>query len=262
MVKNKTIINNHAKKYISAVFEQPLRLSGFTCPDEKLLCWYRVRNQTLLDTVIFCSSWSNLPLMMDMYYETVPLFTNPVYIQNVNYNGNSRWDCYKQRPIREIIDGVSVTLAPFSEDIWVDAPLRGGRGLYTLTEIVLPYFAQIQTVNDCYYTHKQSHSTDRPTGACPRFFNMSREFVDEALYVNDKEVIPHCSDRIARALQMCENLISKKPRNQALKEEQALWQQLYNAICEEKSEAYLDILRQRQQKNISYLSTKFGIDIR
>ena len=84
MIKNKTEINIHARKYIAAVFEQRLREEGFTCPNEKLLCWYRIRNEELLDTVIFCSNWSNLPLTMDIYYEVSLFFARPLYIQNVN----------------------------------------------------------------------------------------------------------------------------------------------------------------------------------
>ena len=57
MAKNKTEINIHARKYIAAVFENRLREEGFSCPNEKLLCWYRIRKGELLDTVIFCSNW-------------------------------------------------------------------------------------------------------------------------------------------------------------------------------------------------------------
>lgn len=263
MPKEVSTINTHAQQYIAAVFEQTLRQEGFSCPDSNLLCWYRVRNRDLLDTVIFCSSWSKFPLMMEVYYESIPLFSKPLYIRSVKYNSSSqdRWDCHVRRPIREMIDGKHVTLAPYSNDIWVEAPLRGGRGLYTLTEHVLPYLQKIQTVEDCYRIHKQSHSESRPASSCPRFHNMSRSFMDEALYVNDQEVIPCCHDRIIRAINTHKRLVFIKPNNKSLKEELSLWQELHNTLSTDGRAEYMNILQRRKEENIDYLHSKLKVDI-
>ena len=67
MASNKTLLNIHAKKYIQAVFEERLREEGFRCPDEKLLCWYRMRSDVLYDTIVFRSSWPNVPLNIESF---------------------------------------------------------------------------------------------------------------------------------------------------------------------------------------------------
>ena len=259
-MKNKTQINIHAHHYIAAVFADLLRQEGFMCPDDKLLCWYRVRNHEVLDTIIFCSSWSNLPLMMDIYYETVPLFISPVYIRSVRYNSSvlTRWDCCMRRLILEGDNINEANLRIFREDILVYAPAHGNRGLYTLTHKVLPYMKKIQTAYDCFITHKQGHQSTDPA---IRYQNMSREFIDEALYVNDPEVLPRCKDRIDRDLRYCEHMISLRPKNPEWKKLQLYWQQLEMAISEHGREAYLDILHQREQQTIAWLEKKLGTKI-
>ena len=260
-MKNKTQINIHAHHYISAVFADTLRQEGFHCPDDKLLCWYRVRNQEVLDTVIFCSSWSNLPLTMNIYYETVPLFTRPVYIRNVHYNSHflDRWDCYRRRLILEGDDVNKANLCIFSEDILVDAPRHGNRGLYTLTHVVLPYMQKIDTVHDCFMSHKESHTSTDPAN---RYQYMSREFMDEALYVNDLEVLPRCKDPIDRMLRILADKVYLYPKNAEWKKQQLYWQQLDMAISNEHGiEDYLDILQQREQENVAWLEKKLGIKI-
>lgn len=259
-MKNKTQINIHAHNYIAAVFADRLRQENFLCPDDKLLCWYRVRNQEILDTIIFCSQWTALPLTLDIYYETVPLFTRPMHIDNVNYNSNSfdRWDCSLRCKIREGEGSQAVACRPYSDDIMVYAPVCANRGLYTLTDVVLPYMENIHTAYDCYTAHKENHKHSAPAH---RYRNMSREFIDEVLYTEDEAVYPYCKDRIDRALRKFEDLIYLKPKNQDLQKMQMHWKQLKMAVSESGREAYMDILCQREQENTVWLAKKLGMKI-
>lgn len=259
-MQKKTQLNIHAHNYIAAFFADRLRQEGFRCPDDKLLCWYRVRNQEVLDTIVFCTSWSNLPVELEIYYETVPLFISPVYTCSVLYPNSllTRWDCSMRRSILEDSDINHANLCIFSEDILVYAPGHGKRGLYTLTDVILPYMQAINTAYDCHMIHKKSHRSTDPT---IQYTNMSREFIDEALYVNDLEVLPRCKDRINRGLRYCQHLITRAPKNADWKKLLLLWQQLEMAIAENGREAYLEILQQRAQEHIAWLEKKLGINI-
>lgn len=258
-MNNKTQINIHTHNYVAAVFADRLRQERFVCPDGKLLCWYRVRNQVILDTIIFCSKWNNLPLSLDIYYETVPLFTRPIYITNVNFNSNSfgRWDCSLRCSIHEG-EGSKAAVAwkPYSDDIMVYAPVCANRGLYTLTDVALPYMNKIHTVYECYTVHRERHLQTPPAN---RYRNMSREFIDEVLYTEDEVVYPYCKERIDRALRKFEDLVYLKPKNQDLQKMQMHWKQLSVAISQNGRAEYMDVLYKREQENIAWLEKKLAI---
>ena len=251
-MNKKALINYHAKEYIQTVFANRLREEGFQCPDDNMLCWYRIRNGNLMDSIIFHSSWPNFPLSLGIDYEIAPLFFTPFHISCAHYNPDSlfRWDSLRFQAIFEIVDGIKYYAStPFSEDICVYAPTCSSRGLYVLTEIVLPYMSTIQTLEDCYRAHKLNHPADRTSNATPRFSNMSRSFLEEALFWNDEEVLSSGEQRIARALNFYQNQLLKKPKSQTFRTELANWQQLYIAFSEDAREHYLNILRQREEAN-------------
>lgn len=261
MAKNKTIINAYAKIYIEEIFSKTLQAEGFSCPDEKMLCWYRLRNGEILDTVVFCSKWTSLPLLLDIYYESIPLFIEPFRIQNVNYNAHSfdRGDCSKRRAILEgdNINGASLTL--YRCDVWVDAPAHGNRGLYTLTHKILPYFQNIETAYDCYLSHKETYLKGDPAN---RYYGgMSLEFITEALFFNDEEMLPFCRERIPSAFKTLEREMGYSPKNQELKKMQVNWQRLSDAFFDGKRDEYLEYLRQLEIQNIQKLQKRFGLKI-
>lgn len=261
MAKNKTMINIHAKLYIQEVFETRLREAGFECPDDKLLCWYRVKNQEVLNTLIFCSSWTQLPLFLDIGYEFVPLFTEPVYIRNVNFNGSTHFrnDCFRRIGNFEGGTFKTANLMPYSSEIQILAPGHGGRGIYTFNEVLLPMFEQTVTIEDCYAAHKQFHLNNDTRFGGALFGDASREFIDEAVYLDDSEVYPYCKARIEKATRLYTTLIKKKPNDNSLQEMLNHWNQLKTALFDGGREEYLGILELRKERNSAKLRKKFGI---
>lgn len=248
--------NIHAKKYISAVFEQRLRAEGFLCPDNKLLCWYRIRNQEILDTVIFCSNHNALPLFMEIRYEVTPLFIDPIYIKNVNWNmgTHDRTDIIRSTGIFEAEEGFQRdTYARFSDEIWVFAPQRGAHGLRTLEKVILPYFSEIQTVFDCYATCRRVHLDDAAARGYRPFRWASCEFIDMALYSDDRAVYPQCINRVNDALKMYKDLVYMKPNDSVLQKKLKHWEQLGAALSSESPEDYLSVLAERERRNLLYL---------
>lgn len=258
MASNKTLLNIHAKKYIQAVFEERLREEGFRCPDEKLLCWYRMRNDFLYDTIVFHTQWSNTPLSIEILYEVAPLYFQPLRIHGVQYNDSThmRLDCRKWISNRESgpINEMEFTL--FSPDIQVDAPKHGGRGIYAFDEIILPEINRINTIDDCYQSHKAAQY--RKKDGSIDLISASREFVAEAIYEEDNEMYPQCRNRILFALSMYERLVENKPNNKELPLILEDWDQLYDALFEDGREAFLKSLGHRMEKNRKLL-TKWGV---
>ena len=263
MAKNKTEINIHTKRYVQEIFEARLREEGFICPDDKLLCWYRVKNQEVLNTLIFCSAWPQMPLFLDIGYESAPLFTEPVYIRNVNFNDSThfRFDCFHRTAILESESISKANLAPYSPDIQVYAPRHGGRGIYTLNEVLLPMFEKTASIEDCYSASKQYHIDQYTRFGGKLFANASREFIDEAIYLDDTEIYPSCRVRTEEALRLYQKLVAKKPTDKALQDILHHWEQLHTALFEDGREVYLDILELRKQKITAKLEKKFGIVI-
>ena len=260
MAKNKTIINIHAKRYVQEVFEARLREEGFVCPDDKYLCWYRAKNNEVLNSVIFCTSFPEMPLFLDIGYEFAPFFIDPIYIRNVNYN---QYFCDRRDSFRKqfLLEAKPSTKAPYSEDIWVSAPIDGGRGLYTFDEVLLPKFESAVSIEDCYSIHKQYHVDDSKQWGKMLLFEASREFIDEAIYLDDSEIYPYCRARIEKVVKVLKAIVAKKPNNQKWKDELKHWEQLYTAFFDDAREEYLLILERRKEEITKKLRKKFGIEI-
>ena len=251
MAKNKTLVNIHTKNYVSEIFEQRLREEGFTCPDDKLLCWYRIRNGTLLDTVVFFSQYTVIPVWVRIYYEVSPFFIEPYYPRSAyqSFDILSRSDCYMDTHPKGGAN-VSDTLAEYSDDIRVFTAAYGNRGLYSLTDEILPYFDSIQTVEDCYRSHKERG-----------YPSTSREFAEEVIYNGDTDIYPELLDRANYSVDLFEALTLRKPNKKEYEQALQHWQQIKTALEEGNREEFLQILNQRAQKNVEFMRKRLGLKL-
>ena len=99
MSPKKQLRNLHAKAYIQEVFESILRAEGFQCPDDRLLCWYRIHNEEVVNSIIFYTQYPNLPLMLGIGYGIFPSFQKPFYLSNVVSNdhpGQEEYPAYQE----------------------------------------------------------------------------------------------------------------------------------------------------------------------
>lgn len=267
MAKNKTVINIHARNYIAAVFEKRLREEGFTCPDDKLLCWYRVQGNQILNSIIFFSPWSNLPLMLYMGYGIHPLFAEPIFTNSVHFTKRpSCDDCFLEQPIIENVPINSMGYSIYSPEIWVDAPGHPGKGIYTLDEIILPKMAQIHSVEDAYAFHKKRRQDIWGSGS--RFYKpefplgvISKCFIDMALYTDDKEVYPYCETEVNKFAPWYRKKSLQNPNKKELAKQADEWESLLTAFTDSGRKAYLDHLCMFKEKNIQYLKRKLGVTI-
>ncbi len=261
MADSKQIVNLHVKNYVKLVYEARLREEGFTCPNDKLLCWYRTKENGLYDTIVFHTTWSRLPVMIDIEYETNPLFFDPLYTGNALFNLNThmRLDCIKHSPNCEID---RMNYAPFSNDISVFAPNHSGRGVYAFNEIILPELNQLRTVEDCYLHHKKCHADmySLQNGRSQMFGSASREFVAEAVYLEDSEIYHYCRARVERAIDMYESLVARKPSQKDIKNMLEEWELLGLALFDDGREEFLKAIEQRKEKTIKQFQ-KWGVPL-
>lgn len=265
MAKNKTAINIHATNYIAAVFEKRLRDEGFTCPDEKLLCWYRIQDSQILNSIIFFSAWSDLPLMMDIGYGIHPLFSEPVFTNSVHFTKRPvDDDRFVRQPIIENVPMDDMQYSIYSPEIWVDAPGHPGKGIYTLDEIILPKMQQIHSVEEAYAFHKKRRmdaqlqaclDPQRPLGA------LSKSFIDMALYADDKDVYPYCEAEAGRFALWHREQSAKAPGNKELAKQADEWEALLTVFTEDRREVYLKQLELRKQENVRHLRKKLGVTV-
>ncbi|MBQ7345004.1 MAG: hypothetical protein IJW45_02950 [Oscillospiraceae bacterium] len=269
MAKNKTVINIHARNYIHAVFEERLRQEGFRCPDDKLLCWYRSRGEDIVQSIVFYSTWSNMPLMMDIGYSIHPAFTEPVRTSSVHFS-NRPWDDperFKNTPIFEGSLSEPQGYYPFSEDAWVYAPKNGGRGIYTFDAVLLPLMEDVATIEDTYRMHKSrrlEEMQDEKTMMAYRdrdemekkYGILSATFIDMALYLDDVESYPYCKYWAQKGCDRFQSLCETYPGRKQYQESLDHWTAISNALGEGGREPYLKELEARKMKNLQRLKKR------
>lgn len=261
MATSKQLINIHVKRYVEAVFEKRLREEGFTSPNDKNLCWYRV-NGELINSIIFYSCWSSLPVNLDIGYGIHPLFQKPAYTTSA---------VYPQRPLdSDILCGQllvencpvnAMGLTCYSSDIQVYAPGRDGRGAYTLDGIILPEMNSARSIEDCYMLHKQRYIADNRRHPATQFTNLSAVFIDEALYVDDSDVYPYCAQRIEDIIELYQRYCLEKPDQKEYRMNLQEWEERRTALFDGGRKEYLGILERRRDTNLNYLRKKLGITL-
>ena len=263
MAKKQKEIDIHAKRYIQSVFEDQLLATGFVCPDDKLLCWYRVQSEDILNSVIFYSPWAKVPLWMNIGYGITPLFEAPIRIQGVHFAERPiEDDRFVEQGIVEDYPINSMHYTYFSDEIWVNAPRHKGRGRYTLDEIIFPKMDQLQTIESVYAFHKHrrlNHPLAHLASPENKFGVLSKSFINMALWVDDQEIYPYGALRATEAVHLYQSLCNKHPRNLGYQQELAAWQQINTVFASNNRLGYLDVLSERRTSNIHLLKSKYGL---
>ena len=247
-VQNKAIRNSHARQYIQAVFAERLKEEGFICPDDKLLCWYRIVNNEVIHSVCFFSCWSAIPVMLWIGYGVFPAFTEPFYNGDVYCCNRPSDERFYETQILEC--GPRHRLAPYSKSILVDAPVNDGRGLYTLEQQILPKMENIDTIQACYQFNREMYHGS---------LGFSMTLVDEAIFLHDVDSYARCKEYIEKAIAQNTKIQERMPQNAQAKKDLDLLNLQKRALFENVREEYLSILEQRKQKNLSQLRKKMGI---
>lgn len=247
----KGIINKHVSNYVQSVFANKLCLEGFSNYKEQNISWFRIKNDELINSIIFNTSWTKFPVILDACCGVYPLFSD-VYLTCQafdDYLNGFDFECFKRENICEL----DASLMIFSEDAKVLCNEQLGYGVHTLDNIILPRMNSINSVSDCYQFHKQWRIKVAAKEPEYMYYNLSSTFIDEAIYLDDEELYPHCIRRVNEMIKICSKWAIESPKNQKyvrLLEEYRLRQ---HALLDGARNEYLEILEQRKQKNMSML---------
>jgi hypothetical protein len=250
MANNKKIRNAHAAKYIEAVFAPRLREEGFFCPDERLLCWYRIKNNEIIHSVFFFSCWSNLPLLLQIAYGVHPLFVTPHFMTDVYCPGRPLDERFHEMTIQE---GDARLFAPYSDEALVYCPQADGYGVDTFNSVILPILDSIDSMEKCYDYNKKIIRGN--------VGKMSITAIDEAIYLNDSHAIDDCKEALAKRIPHYQNLVEMFPNNKEYADALVRLYQQENALYHDQREAFLRSIEQRKQKTIKFFRKKFGITL-
>lgn len=264
MKNKKRLVKQHASQYIAAVFETSLRNASFVCPNNDLLCWYRIRSPEVFNSIIFSSPWSVLPLFLNISYGIIPSFEMPIHTKSVVYNQMHDEELFAPRSIVENYSNGG-TMAQFSDDIWVYAPIQDGRGIYTFEELLLPDMDRIHTIQETYYFHKDRR-LNNPLVKKIEDYNSrmqrmvagaSKTFINMALWVDDKEIYPYAIPRVNERLMAYQNLCRRFPQRQNYQQELSSWQSLQDVLENGNRDLYLQKLAQRMDPNARLIQRKY-----
>ena len=256
-VTNRAIQNEATRRYVEEIWAERLRGEGFVCPDEKLLCWYRVVNKEIVHFICFNTNYSDIPVWLNVAWGAYPLFVHPYYIRNVNDRSTPLpFDLSEIIPIHE----AGVTIKQFRDDIPAYVPAAGTCGLWLLEDRILPWLNRSQCEASCY----QAHLSDRMRGKAVengRYVgSITRQMALYTIYMENSAAYSHCLKEATDSVERYTKLCASKPNNQQFRQGLQEWSYVLHMLEGGNREEFLLNLEHRKQKTLKWLK-KMGIPV-
>ena len=272
-MKSKTELNVHGTRLISLVFEETLRKEGFFCPNDKKFHWYRRNGEDLLDCISFETTDPKLPMYsLEIRYEVIPLFLKPHYLPSISAYEHIATirpsTCYAFVDDEPGDSGLGM----FSNEIQVMVPKKGMNGLYSLTNDVLPYFAKIKTVEECYLNDKETWLKSQKKDekliikewklgencADTTLIFIYKDLLDQAINLGDYKLCEIGKNWVVRMAKAYQKESALRPNSKIVAEANQHWQQLQSAIIDNAYEEYIEILQRKKAANIKWINRFMG----
>lgn len=235
----------HLQQWARAVFSEKLKKAGFISYQNEDLSWYKVINGEVLLTVYLHTFSPVNPLVPAIGYGMHPLFIESPLPQKVSVRG---W------VDNEVMARIyfNTPKIQFDESTYVLCPNTPLRGAEKLDEVLFPLFSSVHTIRDAYLVYKSRYleyaqTTPKSYDWRVRDILLTNDFIDMAIYLDDKEMYPIC-------LHSLEEKIGWK------KEEKRTQAQI-QAIKFGNRNAYLEELDSRRLKLSRKLEDKLDIKI-
>lgn len=251
----RTILNDHASRYIRGVMSEQLLDRGYISKNDEHLHWYRLVDGNILQAVYFYSQWAAMPILMGIGYGCHPLFIAPEYPTGIHM-GSMRRSREALNPGRMLMK--QQNRAHFAPDMAVTCPDDAFCGADILEDI-LSQLDQVHNLQECYQMHKRTHIEIIRLLELPEektFQNMSADFMNEVVFMDDRELYPHCIERIERELQRYERAQKVRKLVKAELEDIEMLNRLKSAIAGGEREQHLAYLQELQQSNMKKLLKK------
>lgn len=244
------VFKNQSEAHMSAwakrFFYDKLTAQGFVSYQDKGLSWYKVIDNSIIQTVYLFSN-SYLMLMPVLGYGCHPLFITAPLPHKVRESVSTAGNVQS-----------SILLFPTPKVMYADCPVmytkspEGGAEL--LDEIVFPHFTKLRTEADAYRFHREQIRThmDRflSTRSWADFNGMvaCRDFMDELIYMEDWEMLKYVDRDLSPSF--CRNEKERK----RVDEQRA-------AIRDGKRDDFLIMLQKRKKRFVNRLEKNVGIHV-
>ena len=259
-MNKKTIANQHAQAYIREVLAEQLIQQGFVSRRGQDIHWYRVVNGEILQAVLFNTQWAALPLLLTISYSCHPLFITPEFPKSVHVSSLLR-SIEAFNPGRYIFKQHNNMV--YAPDIAVTCPNDKYKGADILAD-TLSMLNSVSSIEQCYMIHKEHYIKVAEICNLPPeelFWNISPDFMDEVVYLNDVEMYPYCERRIISELNRLGKAQEIRKLHNVEKAELESLEHLKNAVIEGKRDAHLAILAERRLESIRKLKRQTGIEL-
>lgn len=258
-VTNKAIQNEATRRYVEAIWAERLREEGFICPDNKLLCWYRVVNNEILQYIIFFTRKARLPVWIEVGYGSCPLFEDPPYIRTV-FSDSLYLPGYSEHGMICESDDNDSRFGRYSEDIDVYVTGKGGRGIYMFTRRILPLLDSAMTAESCLNSLKSAtERTDHPTEKVYTS-RINAEYAELAILLLDQNIYQECMISANKRIEHFQSLLESYPKNQEYAHSLNRWEFIKNILSTGEREKFDNEMERRKQKTLKWLE-KMGIPL-
>ena len=240
--KTEADISAWSKRY----FYDKLTEQGFVSHQDKGLSWYKVIDNAILQTVYLYGDSFMMPSLV-LGYGCHPLFIQAPLPHKLRES---------LPPYDETIQSVHKFNTPkvMYADSTINFPMTPEGGAELVDEIVFPHFAKLRTEEDAYRAHRDAVKSrldeflSRKSLAEYNGWAVDKDFVDEVIYMDDREMLEYCTHDLELSLYWRE-----KDRKRV--EEQRA------AVYEGKRDEFLLMLEKRKRRFVKRLEKQVGIRV-
>lgn len=251
----------HVQKYIREVYADQLRQAGFSSYRGEDIHWFRIVNSEVVHAVYFTTSYMGFPALLEIGYGCHPLFIPPV-LQRSPYMRPTPGCEQMHHEIPELIPGSMPYGVQRSmihglsnkiyrvPDVMVSCPADEQTSRNILNK-VLSVLEPIETPAACFAAHKRWRASQIENDS---WVTMTPYFVDEVLYWEERSLYPYCMRYVNGTIGWLDQVMQDgKPVQKADREEYAHLIALKEVFLKEDRQAYLQVLHERELKNIRIL---------
>lgn len=257
---DKALVNQHAQAFIREVLADQLIQAGFVSRKEQDIQWYRVVNDNVLQAVLFNTQWAALPMLLAVSYSCHPLFIPPEFPKSVHVPNMMR-SIEAVNPGRYLFKQNNNMV--YSPKAAVTCPNDAYKGADILADI-LSKLDEVKSIEQCYNMHKAGRLKAAEICKLPPeelFWNISPDFMDEVVYLDDIEMYPYCRKRIISELERYEKAQQVRKLWNVEKAELESLKFLKAAVLEGKRDGHLRVLEERRAESIRQLKRQTRISI-
>lgn len=258
--KRAPLILSEVKQYVQEFYAKRLTEEGFVSLDENDFRWCRIINGEIFNSVCFFTRYSTVPVWLQIGYGMHPFFREPYIPKHPYiYDLHEHEEIFSQQFLFNLGSN-SLTVEDNESDSLVVCINQESKETYTFDNIILPRLEKGKTIEDCYALHKQHYMNLTFYPVEQRFGYLSETFIDEAIYVDDREVYPYLLPTLDKYIRLYQDHIRRKPNNKEYLETYALQERLKSVLEDGGREEYLAELALRTEMNKNKFKKKWKIE--